>query len=304
MPALDNVFWSLVARCEAVSSQLGIVTDGVHSVFMRLAPSQHRLPSSRYVQFQEISCALHPLAYCLAAAMNDVSRSLKGHNELLSGVSNRSGPFFNTPTVEFRDFDIYHMGLDRTLYWEFLTWKDAIATRDAQHQPTIGSVITLARRDMISSTTGKFTPFRCNDPIWPLSETSELALRCRLRPRNDELRTLLAGRQQLVFEVSEIKQQGTAFWSQVYFGRLGIAGARHVDEEICLKLFDERFLPVPSLERYDSRPEGFKVSALQCADVMIRREESAYHRLASYQVTLLPQCYGCHEVPLGRSPVG
>ncbi|KZW02373.1 hypothetical protein EXIGLDRAFT_829268 [Exidia glandulosa HHB12029] len=305
MTPLQSIFFSLISRCEDVSSRFGIITDGVHTIFVRVMPSRHRLPPARDVCFQLVASSAYPLAYCIFTVMGYLSRRLQGFDEQLSGAPN-IGLSYNDPAREFRDFDMFHLEIDRVMYWKFLQWKNEMATRALSALPRVGSVFAVHRRDVLSLENGMFPPLRCNSPIWPLSDATRLALDFRLRPMNQDLCAILASQQPLAFDVSEIKQQGPNMWSQVYFGRLGISGEPVVDEEVCLKLFDERLFPVPSLERYDDEEVGFQLSGLRCADVLLRQEESVYARLSTHHGRQLPWCYGFHQFTLsdGQTVVG
>ncbi|KZW02415.1 hypothetical protein EXIGLDRAFT_456939 [Exidia glandulosa HHB12029] len=98
------------------------------------------------------------------------------------------------------------------------------------------------------------------------------------------------------FIAEHVIQSGHKKFSQTAFGRLK-SGNNVCPWRLCVKLFDERFFPVPTLEEFDGEEdEDFeKLRGLHFADQMLRREEAAYDRLAKFQGTAIPHAYGFHE---------
>lgn len=89
------------------------------------------------------------------------------------------------------------------------------------------------------------------------------------------------------FTIDKVLSSGPDRWSQVFLGR--ISGC---DDVVCLKLFDERYFAVPE-------EDGLLFERHSCfrdPDDLAQQEESVYHRLSDFQGSLLPHCYGFHQV--------
>lgn len=119
------------------------------------------------------------------------------------------------------------------------------------------------------------------------------------RPRNREVDKLLQAPSPLLsFTIKRLIRTEEEKYSQVLFGVLGDA-----DTELCLKLFDERYFPVPLLKdswygnasrlRPETRLEDFNI-----AEDVIRRELAAYEgcKLKEMQGNMILHCYGAHLV--------
>ena len=100
----------------------------------------------------------------------------------------------------------------------------------------------------------------------------------------------MASKPILSFEITQSVRTGHNYFSQVFFGRL--AGT---DTRLCLKLFDERLFRLPDPPE-DSEPPLRRLSDMNFADDMMRREEAVYTRLSYLQGSAIPHCYGFHSV--------
>jgi len=102
----------------------------------------------------------------------------------------------------------------------------------------------------------------------------------------------------LSFKITKLVRTGEGKYSQVFFGKLGDTGV-----DLCLKLFDERYFMMPSVD--DSwyggvprlRPEQ-RLADFNTAEDMLRRELAAYEgcELRRRQGNMIPHCYGAHRV--------
>jgi len=120
------------------------------------------------------------------------------------------------------------------------------------------------------------------------------------RPRANEVDDLLQTPTSATpsFKITKLVRTGEGKYSQVFFGELGNTGV-----ELCLKLFDERYFMIPSVD--DSwygevprlRPEK-RLADFNTAEDMIRRELAAYEgcKLKQMQGNMIPHCYGAHQV--------
>lgn len=96
----------------------------------------------------------------------------------------------------------------------------------------------------------------------------------------------------LTFTITAMLSGGSKKYSQVFSGRL-----EGTEEEVCLKLLDERYFPVP-MYNVEDLPMCRLLRLNFCAEDMIRREEGVYEdRLKHLQGTLIPHCYGFHLSP-------
>ncbi|KAJ3538426.1 hypothetical protein NM688_g6522 [Phlebia brevispora] len=68
------------------------------------------------------------------------------------------------------------------------------------------------------------------------------------------------------------------------------------DEVVCIKLFDERYFPIPDEDDVECvmGPPYARLCSLNYSEDLARREESIYDRLSFFQGALLPHCYGFH----------
>lgn len=126
-------------------------------------------------------------------------------------------------------------------------------------------------------------------------ETLEIAARY-LRPRDTALDTLLVTNSDLTFEVTKVIRSGPNHWSQVFLGR--VANSERV---VCLKVFDERFFHMPDTPNYGDDywvPTRSRLLTFNSAVELVQREESVYDRVRYFQGSLIPHCYGFHEVYL------
>ncbi|KZW02403.1 hypothetical protein EXIGLDRAFT_734531 [Exidia glandulosa HHB12029] len=302
---------SLIIECEATLCPFALVTDDTKMLFLDLGPDRPPRPIRRYCSYQVVRCSDVSLPYALAAVMNRLSPSLRENAPVVYGASNHPTALpYNQTALGFRDFDYYQLGQSEHAYGEFLRCKTVACASALSALPVIGSALPIIRCDVVSiGHSGRFQPLRSNDPIWPLSKETEQRILTQRRARNEGLAQSLRNGELLVFKISAIKQQGRGFWSQVFFGTIATqAGVVVARENVCLKLFDERLSRVPDWEKYDD-PEttwGHGSKVIHFADMMLRREESAYERLKEYQGGILPWSYGFHEfmMPDGHRVLG
>ncbi|OCH90308.1 hypothetical protein OBBRIDRAFT_887813, partial [Obba rivulosa] len=117
-----------------------------------------------------------------------------------------------------------------------------------------------------------------------------------MRPRNHALSQILEG-QAFSFTVKKLLSTGGNRYSHLFLGKVN-----GCDEELLLKLYDERLFPIDDIksqlseerELYQSEnlPEKFHLRDHECD--FIARELAAYSALQSFQGSILPQCYGFH----------
>lgn len=305
----EQLIARLVRQCDDVFCPYGLLTDGVRTLMFYLNDPTNCV--TRWVSFRITAVTEHSVAYCIASILCRYSRSLLPSWTVCHGAMN-AGPSpacVDSPQC-FRDFDLYQLQRDRRLFEMFLDWKAGISAQAAQFVPRCGQVL-LIHRDVIASerpatlpssanihpAAARLLPWRCpvryrrSVPI-----DTQQALSGIPRPRDAEIDRFLDSTEALCFVVERTVQSGHNKFSQVVFGRLK-SGDQLSARLLCLKLLDERFFDVPTLEEYDglSRPSQ-RLRDLNFADDMLRREEAVYSRLSEYQGTLLPHCYGFHEV--------
>lgn len=299
----ESLVSSLITMCETTSCRFGLASDGSKTICLKLWSNDHLWkPVIRYCGYRIVHCSDVSLTHAIIAVMYNLSASLVDQPSRLYGAPDRVLSY-NLPPHDFSDFDHYQLANSAQAYELFLQWKESACESALSSLPTVGSTIPILRCNVVSTGAGgKFTPLRSNDPIWPLPAATEQLYFARRRPRNENIAQRLRDHEKLVFRVSVIKQQGCDFWSQVYFGTLVTQdGSVVAHENVCLKLFDERFSEVPDRETYDAEPWGFGENVIHFADMMLRREESAYERLKEYQGGPIPWCYGFHEVSVAHT---
>lgn len=145
---------------------------------------------------------------------------------------------------------------------------------------------------MIQANKTNFDLLRLRTQTIPLPESTLNLVKALPRQRMTELDRILCLQSQcseaLIFTVDEVLTARSGRWSQVFFGH--ITGC---DKTVCLKLYDERLLPIEKNEN------GIALEQHSCfirAKDLAQREESVYHRLREFQGSLIPHCYGFHTV--------
>ncbi|EPQ50415.1 hypothetical protein GLOTRDRAFT_133969 [Gloeophyllum trabeum ATCC 11539] len=201
----------------------------------------------------------------------------------------------------FEDFDVYTMQRDKLAWDDFMIWwkiydEEAGISGMAPWNLQPGTRLP-ASQLRIFGEGGHQVWIPQGRPFIPIPfETKALVVR-RYRPREDHLHHLYAGRvhdpnsQGHSFEISSAISAGRAQYSQTFLGRFDGEGPL-----MCLKLFDERFFPLP--ERawgHQYRHSRERLTDFNLALDMIRREEAVYKRLEYLQGYLIPHCYGFHK---------
>lgn len=191
----------------------------------------------------------------------------------------------------FRDFDVYTMQRIPSEWRCFYLWKLHVETEALRTTINSGSTFSInvnefMRRELL---------YRSYFPSISLAqETLEIATH-HLRPRDTALDTLLKDNPDLTFTVTKVIRSGPNHWSQVFFG--------HVDNDservLCLKIFDERFFHMPLEPEWEdtfTEPVNKRLETFNAAVELVQREEGVYDRVRYLQGSLIPHCYGFHEV--------
>lgn len=198
----------------------------------------------------------------------------------------------------FADFDLYSMQRVPELWDRFSEWRRDIQEAGLQHPLLPGSTI----RFEPDSFTRRSGLLRSPYPLFPLPPDTINTIKYERprRTRNAILDDLLRVSGELSLTITEMKRSGRKCFSQVVFGR--VTGC---DETFCIKLYDERYFPIPD-DYFDEETFQFdpptRLACLNYSDDLARREEAVYDRLKDLQGWLLPYCYGFHVVCLTVSP--
>lgn len=308
---LEQLCTVLVRQCDDVSCPYGLLTDGARTLMLCLENPERRQidPPTHAVGCHAFATTEYSVAYCVASILYRFSITLLPNPSICHGaMSSDPSSSYNEVAQSFRDFDLYQLQRNRDLFRTFLEWK---ARELLQARPISCGQLLLVERDILSRppqapgdlrpTAARLSSWRCPvNYVKTVPLESHQALSGAFRPRDSQVDEFLDCSDAMYFVVERVVQSGSMKFSQVAFGRLK-CGERISDRPLCVKLFDERFFDVPTLQDYDrqSRPCE-RLSQLNFADQMLRREEAVYARLSEYQGTLLPHCYGFHEV---RAPV-
>ncbi|KZW02416.1 hypothetical protein EXIGLDRAFT_829303 [Exidia glandulosa HHB12029] len=254
-------------------------------------------PSTTTCSTHLISTTDYSLTFCIAAILHRFSWSLVPSFRLCSGATRLSAASVllgcNEQPENFRDFDIYQLERDRDLFVQFLDWKAGVSL---QQPPVVGTVLTIEPNVIERKLFAWRIPPKYHK--MPIDAVTEAAVRAEDRVRDRLVDECLSSNDTLSFEITGIKQCGSDLYSQVVIGRIG-RGDQKLPHELCLKLYDERFFPVPTLDHWDAGTRPWqRLVQLNFADQLLRREEAVYDRLGERQGTLLPHCYGFHEFTL------
>ncbi|KII91224.1 hypothetical protein PLICRDRAFT_37942 [Plicaturopsis crispa FD-325 SS-3] len=210
-----------------------------------------------------------PLRLCLGA-MRSPSKSALSADALFARRS-------------FEDFDLYTMQRSVKELKRLVRWKRKFAS-EAVSAPLIeGSTLKVC---------GTFAPphpiLRAHHPRLDLPPETYAIVTQHRRPRS----TVLDGisLQDRGFEITKAVRTGPDHWSQIFFGR--VSGC---DEEICLKLFDDRLFLFPDTTTYSISPPERRLLSFHRPSDMMRHEEHCYDRLSHLQGSLVPHCYGFYE---------
>ncbi|KAF7329901.1 hypothetical protein MKEN_00253800 [Mycena kentingensis (nom. inval.)] len=199
----------------------------------------------------------------------------------------------------FYDFDLFTLQRSVADLEDFLTWRED-ESRRVFASPVVIGIVFQVERDALAAEQGVWRcPFP--NPAIP-SWTRDLVMR-NPRPRQTGVDTIIASSPEpvLSFRVTKVVRHQQDTFSQVFFGILCSADGA-VSKPVCLKLFVDTLFPIDKdrlFEDFDSDSKPcWRLQTLNCAEDLARREESAYQRLAEYQGTLLPHCYGFHRFTL------
>lgn len=189
----------------------------------------------------------------------------------------------------FRDFDLYTLQRVPAAFDIFCAWKNQVQSQ-AEGYPILPNAELQVDWNGFQTNHQRWrSPYKLHDVP---SSTLEIVTR-RKGARDDFID---ANRQNAKFSITEVKRSGRNKFSQVFVGHL-VTDKGTTSQPICLKLFDERLFPIPERPDYTDGPPKGRLLDLNFADDMMRREEAAYnHRLRYLQGSMVPHCYGFHEV--------
>lgn len=298
--------WRLIAElrmlCIENDCRCGFLTDGSVSVIYRHSPDTYEPGRASISVASDRPHHAGPRKALVFAIWSEAQRlgltTFTGYpvNHPCQGASDRIYRAPPRPTTDaqvignwrsFEDFDLYTMQRDWDALDDFLHWKELVesAAIDAPLGP--GTILAVepaafhARHAMLRSPYPRVTPPR---------ETLDIVTR-HCRPRCTEVDNILANERCPTFEITSVVRSGPDHWSQVFFGR--VQGSSQL---VCIKLFDDRLFHLPDLDGYDESPPEDRLVTFNRATDMMRREESVYDRLLHLQGSLVPHCYGFHEV--------
>lgn len=185
-----------------------------------------------------------------------------------------------------RGFDFYTLQRSPELWTSLCRWKEDVLEQADYHSPVAGDSLTVrvhefGRREFLWRSPLPH-PAIPNDTLHIITQNK--------RPRSLEADKILASKPTLSFEITQSVRTGHNYFSQVFFGRL--VGT---DTPLCLKLFDERLFRMPAPPKGSQSPLR-RLSDMNFADDMMRREEAVYTRLSYLQGSAIPHCYGFHSV--------
>lgn len=287
-------------QCIENQCRYGFLTDGIVSVLYRHYPDYS--PDLANVSVASDEAEYGPrkaLAYAIwSDALHLKLSTLSGYRAphfcqgaLKNLDSSASAPVSDEELIankrSFEDFDLYTMQRDHAALKEFRRWKRLVKSAAIEASLDTSTTLTVKPFEFFARHAVLRSPY---PPIPLPRETLDIVAR-HPRPRCTQIDSILARMPCPTFEITKVVRSGPNHWSQVFFGRL-----RGSSQLICLKLFDDRFFHRPSLNGYGRSPPEHRLLTFNRATDMMRREESIYDRLAHLQGTLVPHCYGFHEV--------
>lgn len=288
---------------EKTRAVFGVLTDEMSCLVASCRDSES---IQDYPSLANVSTSEIPLRLLIANCVYDAAKRWE-MVEILSHppLAWVSGALYDQKVVEdtvntldvrhrrwFADFDLYTMQRVPKLWDRFVEWRRDVQEAALRHALVPGSIIRFEREGFTRRSGLLRSPY----PLFPLqSNTVNIIKGGRpRRTRNKELDNLLRSSKELSMTVVEKKRSGPKSFSQVFFAH--VAGC---NETVCIKLFDERYFPIPD-DYID--PEAFefypptRLASLNYSDDLARREEGVYNRSADLQGWLLPYCYGFHVV--------
>lgn len=191
----------------------------------------------------------------------------------------------------FADFDLYTMQRVPELWYRFYQWREDVQEAGLKNPLTAGSTLRFEPHGFERHSGLQRSPY----PFFPIpSDTVAIIKGGRpSRTRNRTLDNVLGSCEEVSLTIVEVKRAAPGQFSQVFFGRV-----EGCDEVVCVKLFDERYFPIPEVDDFESisGPPQTRLGSLNYSGDLAMREEAVYDRLKDLQGGLLPFCYGFHLV--------
>ncbi|EPQ50410.1 hypothetical protein GLOTRDRAFT_133963 [Gloeophyllum trabeum ATCC 11539] len=198
---------------------------------------------------------------------------------------------------DFSSFDLFTMQRCEDAWDTFKAWRRA-AEAEAEQSPLMPGMKLEVEWNGVEN---RHTLWRAQEDEYhrAIPEDSARIASRYMRPKDQSVQDLVNASLKtgkLWFEIVEAKRTGPRKYSQIFFGKICGRGPL-----LCLKLFDERYVPYPEDPKDPHAPivkwylpASERLLNLNFAADMIRREESVYDRLKHFQGSLIPHCYGFH----------
>lgn len=294
-----NLVFELIERCRKAGCSFGLLTDEFMCAMLDCrgydAVNNPEIVPLEVYSSEDLTVRTILTLFVYNTAVAQDLCILPSFKEFIPcrGALNNPPWTFGASGTCFRDFDLYTMQRDETAWEDFCRWKSEVK----------GEAELLVPGEILQMDPAGFgrllTPFRSPVPDVRLEPEIMDSIARNIRPRSADVDAFLDSNNSLSFVITEAKQCGTKYFSQVFFGHLvnDPAGSPRVTcpQTLCLKLFDERWFPMPQQPDFSRPPEELLLD-LNSADDMVRREEGAYDRLRHLQGSLIPHCYGFQEV--------
>ncbi|TFK47637.1 hypothetical protein OE88DRAFT_1811078 [Heliocybe sulcata] len=320
-PLVERAVYHLIDICDETCAPFGIITDELAVVGLNHHPKLRGDSVGSSHSFQALPVSETPVRMALAYLLSFEALAI-GHRRFggdhfspcLGCLYNpreehllpkRDDQGRNIPPPppppflplenrrSFEDFDFYTMQRDPKEWQGFLQWKQTMENDALLHALRPGQMVSIC----VDFFRDRYSCHR-RSPLYTLppvpDETMNIVTEIT-RPRSSTVDQMLRRHKlkTVAFEVTHVVQAGWGKYSQVFFGRLS-----GTTQQLCLKVYDERLFHVDKETNFfDKRPE-LRLQYLNYAVDLVRREEAVYDCLQDMQGSLIPHCYGFHQVTL------
>ncbi|EPQ50406.1 hypothetical protein GLOTRDRAFT_97024 [Gloeophyllum trabeum ATCC 11539] len=303
---MNSLVMDAIAQCRQTHAVVGIITDEIQTLILRPGYPGDTILAMQVHPTAEVSIRRLIAFFIYAETFQARLCTLDGYAPSLLWLGAQPARVPKPlPQLLLRrsheEFDVYRMQRSRSAWGEYVIWSE-IYTQEAELSGNApwkfvpGTRLPCTQlRIFGEGGINKWKPE--GRPFVPVPPDTEALVMRHFRPRDNDLHGFLTlgptqDTSQLHhwFEITGTGSVGPEKYSQTFWGRFNGVGPL-----LFLKLFDERFFPLPADGWDPADPPHERFLDFNLAIDMIRREEAAYKRVEYLQGSLLPHCYGFHK---------